>query len=376
MNQEFDLEKFNDLNIEIQKINSDFEAICLETIPFEKLDFVVAFIAGLLEITTHYITSDTNNINSLVRKLSNKSTDIGKLFNEIHESIGHAGQPLDYQGKNFGGGDHRVLTFGHDLLMLPLALYMLQKGEFIDGYYDNNEFIEIIRSKNQFGTDYDELTILEAILAWIKHICADFFSSKGLPIPGYSFLTHFPDENVRLMAIDLYKDGLNLRNLLLQGVAVAVTEIIIRIYIYLKYKDSKYSKEQKISKQNKLLLLSHGFATAINVGQIVISEEISSLNIFIIIRTMILLLENIKEDIILKEKILRRTTLSSIKLQVETMKTLVLLNGTVQYTSKVNKTFFYEENQFYYTNNERKHLLTENIDALNIMLQELKRLNQ
>ena len=124
-----------DIEQEILALQEEMASIDTEGIKFDKWDYIVAFTLGLLEVAGDFLLSDHNQKNSLANQMSDKNTPLGQAFESIHKKLDHAGQPMDYQGVGFGGGDHRGRTFCHDLLMFPLSLYMLTKGQFIDGTY-------------------------------------------------------------------------------------------------------------------------------------------------------------------------------------------------------------------------------------------------
>ena len=315
----------SNLNIEeeISNLLNEMNSIDIRSIPFDKWDFIVVFSAAILEVAGDFLISDVNNKDSLSSKMSDKNSALGKQFSNMHDKFDHSGNPLDYQGPKFGGGDHRSRQFGHDLLMLPFALFMLSKGQFIDGFYENGSFNWVTSKLNQYGSEYIGMDPQEAIINYFLHMFADFFSAKSLPIPGFSLLTHFPVRDVRKVANDLYKDGLNLRSLLMQGIPVAFTELSIWMYNSLKYKDSDYSKEAIKNKKEKLLLIVHSIATAVNIGKVVITKNPTSLNFIMIVRTISLVWKVIKYEIEITQKSKEKLNLSVLKVKFETLQTLI-----------------------------------------------------
>ncbi len=59
---------------------------------------------------------------------------------------------------------------------------------------------------------------------------ADLFSTCSLPFPGYSFLVESDNRQIRKFAADMYQNGFNCKNILIQGVSTAIIEIVLRIY--------------------------------------------------------------------------------------------------------------------------------------------------
>lgn len=364
-----------DTESEIQKLQEEISALDTSIIPFDKWDFVLAFALGLLEVASDFMFSDHNQKNSVAYQMSDPNTNLGKAFGDIHKIINHTGQPLDYQGVNFAGGDHRGKTFAHDVLMLPLAIYMLCSGNFVDGYYEKGHLKRIITSLNQYGNGYSSLSLDEAITAYFLHMLADFFSAKSLPIPGFSILTHFPNESIRGFACDLYKDGLNMCNLAMQGIPVATVESLMWIYTELRCKDSDYSKEQIKNKKEKLLLLSHSIAMAVNIGKVVFTKEITSLNLPMAVRTVYLVWKEVKREIEYNHNLTEKVMISTIKNQLEVGKTLILLDDAIYYTRQIDELILNMQKEFEENNDKRRKSLQNLFSELDHMMSDLKRLN-
>ena len=77
-----------------------------------KSDFIAVFIAAAIGSLADIVLSDRNNA------LTGTKSDFSKWLNGFHTHEG--GAPIDYQGKyqgkSFGGGFHRGLSKGHDIL--------------------------------------------------------------------------------------------------------------------------------------------------------------------------------------------------------------------------------------------------------------------
>lgn len=363
------------INDEINNLSEEINAIDLKTIPFDKWDYIMAFTLGILEVGGDFFISDHNNKYSVANKMSDKNSKLGEYFSNIHKELNHSRQPLDYQGIGFGGGDHRGRTFGHDLIMFPLAIYMLCSGKFIDGHYEDNILKFVVSELNQRGNGYEALNFDEAIIAYLTHMIADFFSAKSVPIPGFSLLTHFPQREIRKFANDLYKDGLNLRNLVMQGVPIAATELLMIIYTSLRYKDSCFSKESIKNKKEKLLLISHGIATAVNTGKVIITKEPTSLNLVMITRTVNLVWNVVKDEADISNKAKEKVNLSVVKNKFETMETLILLENSMYYTRNMDKLILESKDRFNQKLTNRKVFLSNSFNDMDDMLNELKLLN-
>lgn len=364
-----------DIKNEISKLSNEINHIDIRSIPFDKWDYIVAFTIGILEVAGDFFISDHNNKYSVAYKISDKNNKLGSYFNSIHKKIDHSGQPLDYQGYKFGGGNHRGRTFGHDLIMFPLAIYMLCSGKFIDGYYKNNIYTPIMTTLNQNGNSYSKLSFDKSLIEYLLHMIADFFSAKSLPIPGFSLLSHFDQHDIRKFANNLYEDGLNLRNLAIQGVPVATTEFLIWIYNSLRYKNSDYDRETIENKKYKLLLIAHGIATAVNIGKVIFTKNPTSLNLVMIIRVIRLCWEIIEHNNDLSQRAIKKINLSVLKNKFETMDTLILLDKSLYYTSQINNLIDEMRKSFNEINEKRNVNLKYEFDKLNVMIKEFKNIN-
>ena len=324
------------LDNEISKLSDEINKIDIKSVPFDKWDFIVVFAVALIEIGADFILGNPQK--GLSKTLSDKNSKLGEFFNKIHETLDHSKQPLDYQGYKFGGGDHRGRTFGHDLLMFPLAIYMLCKGKFIDGYFEDGAFQWVISNFNQFGTKYDGLRLDQAIIAYIIHMFADFFSTKSLPVPGMGILAHFSNRDIRKLAADMYSNGFNLRHTIVQGIPVLTAEILIRIFVSIKYwNNTEYTKNMINNKQNKMLLISHTCATAINIGKVIATKNPTLINLPMILRVIKLAWDVISDEINITHNAIIKVNMGTLKNKLELKKTLILLDKTVYYASEMNR---------------------------------------
>lgn len=375
-----------DIDAEIEALSLDIAKLGTSSIKLDKWDYIVAFALGLLEVASDFMFSDHNVKNSIANQMQDKNTPLGEAFEKIHKLLDHEGQPMDYQGTGFGGGNHRGNTFCHDLLMFPLSLYMLTKGEFIDGTYHKNAFEWVKTALNQNGKEYASLNFGESLIAYFTHMIADFFSTKSLPIPGFSLLTHMPNREIRLFAKRLYSNGFNLRNLVMQGVPVLVVELITWIYTELRHKDSEYTKEQVSAKKDTMLLLSHGIATAVNAGKVIINvlvsptaakkvKALTSINLPMVIRTVTLVWSAVSREI--KKNNDRKALIYSsvLKTELEMEKTLILLEECVYYTSEIRRLIAERKQAFDETNERRIDTLNSENAELRSLLEEIKTVN-
>jgi hypothetical protein len=363
------------LDNEISRLSEEISNIDIKTVPFDKWDFIVVFSVALIEVGADFILGDPQK--GLSKTLSDKNTKLGEFFDSIHKKLDHSGQPLDYQGPHFGGGDHRGRTFGHDLFMFPLAIYMLCKGKFIDGYFEDGAFKWIISTFNQFGTEYAGMPLDQAIISYVIHMVADFFSSKSLPVPGMGMLAHFPNRDIRKLVSDMYSNGFNLRHIIIQGIPVLSAEILIRIFVGIKYwKNTEHTKNMIKNKQNKMLLLSHSCATVVNIGKVIITKNPTLINLPMILRVINLAWKVVKDEIDITHRAIEKINLNTLKNKLELEKTLILLDETVYYTGEIDKIILAKMKSFDQNLQNNRMIEEKGIEEFNNILLEYKEINK
>ena len=369
--------KINDLSADeyIRQLTTEMNGIQFDSIPFDKWDCIIAFSLALIEVAGDFFIGDP----VFKHSLANKNGPLVKWMEQFHTKLDHSGQPLDYQGPGFGGGYHRGKTFGHDslpiarllygskekdddnqavksgkkiyngalllrdILSVGLAIYSINSGKFIDcTFTKEGSYQWIITTVNLNGNhadpqSYDSCNVFTAVIKYFTHMLADFCSSTSLPVPGFSLLSHWPDRDVEKFAMKLYKDGMNLRTMMLQGIPVAFTEIMMRLYVYFRYKDSQYTESQIDHKRNKLLLISHGITAAVNVGKVIITENPARLNLLLIVRTVHLVWKVLAEELSLTNKAITKEAMGVVKNRVEIMQNLILLDKTMYMTEQYDR---------------------------------------
>lgn len=273
-----------------------------------KNDFIAVFIAASIGSLIDFILGDRNN------KFTGKESDFSKWLNQFHKH--ESGSPIDYQGKGFGGGFHRGLSKGHDILRFIESIIMIKEGRFEGITYSDGVAHKVVSNVNQYGNPYEQLSLIEAIVKYAKHMFADLFSTCSLPFPGHSFLMECGNREIRKFAATMYQQGFNLKNIMIQSLSTIIIEVIIRIYFAIsevkKYKDTVEIKEDysnfkafirvmklenNKAKLNEMLLLSHSIVCGMNIGKIIITKQPWSINITEIISVVkytIPVIENLK----------------------------------------------------------------------------------
>lgn len=285
---------------EIDDIEKSLNRSNIEREKWNKQDYIVVFFTAMLGALADIILGPRNNKLTGADPRQHFSSNFSEKLNQIHtnKSTTHASNaPIDYQGKGFGGGFHRGLSKGHDVLRFVEGINMMKNGQFEAIRYENGEAINVITKFNQFGNPYNELPIIEAVMEYAKHMFADAFSTCSLPFPGYSFLTESDSRQLRIFAADMYQNGFNIKNVVVQSLSTGLTEIIIRIYFsiqsvkrycnevsinedYSNWKAIKsYIKPLNPGKLNEMLLVAHAIVTAVNVGKCIIKKSPWEVNV-------------------------------------------------------------------------------------------------
>lgn len=262
-----------------------------------KGDFAAVFIAASIGSLADIVLSNRNN------KLTGKDSAFSEWLNQFHQHAG--GGPIDYQGKGFGGGYHRGLSRGHDILRFIEGIMMFKNGEFVGIRHQNGEAIKVVSKVNQYGTPYEQLSTIEAIVKYAQHMFADLLSTCSLPFPGSSFLAECDNRQLRKFAADMYQNGFNCKNVIIQSISTIIIEVIIRIYFSIQsvkqYKEEfeisddysnleafrRFFKPVSKEKLNEMLLVAHAIVTTVNVGKVVIKKspwEINVTEIFSVIK--------------------------------------------------------------------------------------------
>lgn len=351
-----------DLGVELNSIQRQIDGISVDRMPFDKYDYICVFATAIIEVFADYFICDPKNHNSLANKFNDSKNPLGKWCNEhIHEGINHSNNPMDFQGQfdefgnqiigkehsgktiSFGGGDHRELTYDHDLLKFFHALYDYQTGTFHDGGFVNGKFVEVATNLNRLGNEFAKSE--NPLIDLICHLFADFWSTRSLPIPGWSFLSHAEDRELKQWANKEYHEGFNFRTELLKNVSVAIGEAIIRVYSYVRFRDKnrpgavynfngvEYSPEAYKSKRKLMLLMAHGTALSFSIGKAVITENPLFVNTATMLRVIQLTLKVIVDEVNLNHRRLTRVAFEQCKARLIQTEYIVATQENVYYTA-------------------------------------------
>lgn len=280
---------------ELQEIITELNKALPRKEKWVKADFIVVFIASTIGSLSDLILGKRDNVLTGADPRKHFESKVSEWLNQFHQH--ESGGPIDYQGAGFGGGFHRELSKGHDILRFIEGIMMFKNGRFEGIRYVNGEAIKVVTSVNQYGNPYEQLALIEAITRYSRHMFADLFSTCSLPFPGSSFLVECDNRQLRIFAADMYKNGFNCKNIIMQSLSTIIIEIIIRIFYSIQAVqnmkqdfelEEDYSNYDKIKmflnpiskeKLNEMLLVSHAIVTAFNVGKIIIKKSPWEINV-------------------------------------------------------------------------------------------------
>lgn len=285
---------YNDLvsEEELEQIVKELNSVLPHEEKWTKADFIVVFIAATIGGVVDFILSNRNN-----NATGQQSKFSEWLNNTFHEGKHATNAPSDYQGEGFGGGYHRELSKGHDIARFAEGIKMFKNGTFEGVRYIDGVAHTVVMTANQYGNPYAQLTMIEAILGYVQHMFADLFSKVSLPFPGYSFLAESTNRDVRKFVADMYHNGFNCKNIIIQSVSTIAIEVVIRIYFSImsvkKYYDKcevtedysnidslkRFIKPGGKEKLHEMLLVAHAIVTAVNVGKVVITKNFAEINV-------------------------------------------------------------------------------------------------
>ncbi|MDK2936550.1 MAG: hypothetical protein PWP62_1558 [Eubacteriaceae bacterium] len=282
-------------------------------------DFIIVFSAAIVGITADFVLGNRDN------PLTGQNSEFSKYLDELHKHKPNS--PIDYQGKYFGAdkesganlGTHRILAKGHDLFRIIEAIWQIKNGTFVGITHHNGIAEKIVSNVNQYGKPYEVCeTYYEALKFFIEHMKGDFFSKMSLPIPGYSFFMESDSRALRLLTVNLYKQGLNMKNVAIQSVSTIGIELILRVYMGIVatqelietsdiYVENDFSNADKIkmilfparnAKNREMFLLAHTVVMATNTGKIIITKRPQDINlteILAVIRYLIPYLNEVRK---------------------------------------------------------------------------------
>jgi hypothetical protein len=299
----------------LYKIDDHLNRPLYERIPWDKTDFAVCALAGVLGGVLDLLVCTPKRF--LHSQLADKNSWIGKKFEKIHSVHEELDgkryfAPIDHQKSGVsGGGHHRGLSPGHDLFQFIEGIRQFKDGEFRTIDWRNGQPIEYISnlvSPNRINDGppniYIPLNLSKAIVAYSVHMFCDYFSSTSLPLPGIFNFQQNSDHVIRHLAQEYYQNGYHLRNLSFQMLPPIIITILISIYLWLKVKNIDNEDKGLQQKKVEMRCLALGISSAFNLGKVIISNGCQPLSIIYYLNhpQLIVFTKNILQLLILEAK--------------------------------------------------------------------------
>lgn len=368
-----------DIKKEIQSLENEMNNISLSSIPFKSSDFVVIFLSGLIGgICDVIMGKPADGYSGLLEEASEPEINddfafgMGKYFKQYDLK----NNPIDKTIPGISVGDHRLYSYGHDLLRFFQTIPVIMSGTGEIGVSGLGGVVELVQAPENYpGVD----SIWEAIIVLALHLYKDYCSARSLPIPGSTLLASLNKDTMPEFLDKLTNDmEFNLRTLNGQLLSVATIEIMIGIYNFIQKNTDdgkRYTEREHKEKKEKMLLMAHSIAMMFNTGKVVLTENPAFINFPQIIRIVKLAWNGCKENIDRNHKAITKTNMGIIKNKLETMDTLILLDEAIYYTKQIDRLIVNMKFEFDEVNNKRNKNLKKGFRQLDEMMTELKKLN-
>lgn len=393
-NQSFDLSYLNDLEpyegdykestfdlrSEIESLEQEMNGISLDSIPFTKADFIVLFLAGLTGATIDIVFGKpADGYNGLLKKAEEPTItdDFAGGLGKYLKKYDLKNNPIDQHIPGISVGDHRLYSYGHDLLRFFETLPVIMSGTGEIGVTGLGGVLTLEQAPYRYPT-VDSLW--EAIIVLALHLYKDYCSARSLPIPGSTILANLNDDTMPAFLDELTNQHeFNLRTVFNQVLSVAVIELIVYLYHFIVKKEDRlnqYDDAAYKEKKDKMLLMSHSIAMLFNTGKVVVTKNPAFINFPQILRIVKLAWNSSKRLIEKNHQAITKANLGIVKNNLEMMETLVLLDQSVYYTEQINRLIEGSHHRFSVVNKERKDNLAQQKEDLDDMMERLRRLNR
>lgn len=134
-----------------------------------------------------------------------------------------------------GGPDHRMVGPTHDVFRLFQTIQLVRRGKF------ESAVKGVLKHKDSYRDGLPPYLQVEkaadALVLVLMHWVADFFSSRSLPLPGWSKLAEVDNREFVDWLFKAYREGANLRTTVSQFLSnlsgLALISILLHIYRYI-----------------------------------------------------------------------------------------------------------------------------------------------
>lgn len=239
------------------------------TLPLDKWDWIMMVLSGSVGALCDLVIGHPKGMEE--PKITNSS--FGGLGEQLKQ-YDLKNNPIDYQEPGAFGGDHRLYSYGHDLFRFFEGVRQTMFGEYAG--VSSVGWGELVKE----FPEYEQLDFGTAVIVNLLHLFKDFCTVRSLPLPGMTVLANLNGDQMPAFAEKLYIDhGFNLRIVTGQALSVAAIEIMLRVYLFLRYFNADAPKEAIRSKRSKMLLFTHSFAMLFNLGKVAVTKNPFMLNV-------------------------------------------------------------------------------------------------
>nr|WP_144925380.1 hypothetical protein [Paenibacillus bovis] len=385
-------EKIVQMNLdkEIALLEKEMNEINLNRIPFQASDFVVVFLAGLVGgVCDIVLGKPADGYNGILEKAHEPkiNDDFAFGLGKYLKKYDLKNNPIDAHIPGAAVGDHRLYSYGHDLLRFFDAIRLMLNGEGIVGIRGLGGTVEYT-AKDSWMTSLEKLSIdrsdpksyLKLAIILALHLYKDYCSARSLPIPGSTLLANLNGNQMPEFVDKLTNEmEYNLRTVNGKLLSIFSIEVIIGLYSFIVKRTEMgktYTAEQHKEKKNNLLLMSHSIALLFNTGKVAVTKNPAFINFAQIIRIVKLAWNGIKATTDRNHMAVEKTNLSVLKTQMEQLQTLVLLDESIYYTKQIDRIINSNRQQFEEKNKLRTQKLKDHNSNLAELMAQLKTFNK
>ncbi len=283
-------EDFDEIDEEINLlILNDFKKV--KAFPkLDKYDIFVCGIAGVISVIMDFLLVGTPEIvkiykggerfdgSILTKAIRNVGNEKIKPFTDLLCSKFRVPYDISAIPDGMYPQNHRLRNLAHDPIFgLLFAIFDIRCNT--TTFIDDSGFLRIVENTKYHSTLKQKIF---PVFYYLGHILSDFFTARGIPIPGF-FTTQFfrdgaSDSSIASIAEDMYLNGYDSRHLLSMSTPVLAKTIIIESYLRIKSKSQDNTSisfvEKEISdlnkkiKKEKMLMIADSIAVTGNLVKI------------------------------------------------------------------------------------------------------------
>ncbi len=327
---DLDLMNLDEIRCQIEELTDSIDSICIESLKWDNYDLLCVFLTGVMGGVADILIGKPGGYEE--PKIKDHSFFGQKIDLKQFDLKNN---PIDKHIPGAFGGNHRLYSYGHDLLRLTQGIRLILKGTGPIGIGGNGGIIELAQAPQNY-TAPDALW--KAIIVLVLHLYKDFWTRRSLPIPGSTWIAELNNNSMPEWLNEITNDKeVNLRMLTGQAFSIAINEIIPWLYLKLKYRHEDISQTMLTEKLIKMKLIGHTVSLLFNVGKVVVTRNPLLLNYGQILRIITLSIKAIRSEADLSNKAEIKMGLQIRKNKLETLETMLITEKAMVYTYNVNK---------------------------------------